>query len=389
MRKFAQFAINRPASIIILMAAIIIIGLMNLSRLPTDLMPEMDLPYAAVITSYTGAGPEEVEDQVTKSIENAVGTVANIDTIMSTSSANSSMVLIAFNYGTNMDAAMANMRDKISMVESYLPDGADKPQVLKMDLNSMPVISLSITGKDLSLAQLQTIAEDKIEPRLSRISGVASVTITGGREREVKVAVDPIKAENYGLTLSQVASFLSAENYNMSTGSITYGERKYFARSLQEFESLDDIGNVALTTATGNKIPLKDIADISEDYKETEQITRTNGLATVGIHCQKETDANTVETCTDVKEEMEKIKSELKGNVDVQIVMDQSDYINKSIDSTAKTLVEGAILAVLIILLFLRNIRSTLIIGISIPLSIIATFIVMFYTGSTLNTITL
>jgi HAE1 family hydrophobic/amphiphilic exporter-1 len=271
-----------------------------------------------------------------------------------------------------MDAAMANMRDKISMVESYLPDGAGKPQVLKMDLNSMPVISLSITGKDLSLAQLQTIAEDKIEPRLSQISGVASVTITGGREREVKVAVDPIKAENYGLTLSQVASFLSAENYNMSTGSITYGERKYFARSLQEFESLDDIGNVALTTATGNKIPLKDIAEISEDYKETEQITRTNGLATVGIHCQKETDANTVETCTAVKEEMEKIKSELKGKVDVQIVMDQSDYINKSINSTAKTLVEGAILAVLIILLFLRNIRSTLIIGISIPLSIIA-----------------
>lgn len=389
MRKFAQFAINRPASIIVLMAAIIIIGLMNLSRLPTDLMPEMDLPYAAVITSYTGAGPEEVEDKVTKPLENVVGTVSDIDTILSTSSANSSMVLIAFNYGTNMDAAMANMRDKISMVEAYLPDDADKPQVLKMDLNSMPVISLSITGKDLSLAQLQTIAEDKIEPRLSRISGVASVSITGGREREVKVAVDPVKAENYGLTLSQVAAVLSAENYNMSTGSITYGERKYFARSLQEFESLDDVGNVALTTATGNKIQLKDIAEISEDYKDAEQITRTNGLATVGIHCQKETDANTVETCTAIKEEMKKIESELGGKVDFQVVMDQSDYINKSIDSTAKTLVEGAILAVLIILLFLRNIRSTLIIATAIPLSIIATFILMYYTGSTLNTITL
>ena len=164
MRKIAQFAINRPATILILIAAIVIIGLMNLSKLPTDLMPKMDLPYAAVITSYTGAGPEEVEDQVTKPIENVVGTVANIDQIISTSSANSSMVLVAFNYGTNMDSAMANIRDKVSMAEAALPDGAEKPQIMKMDLNSMPVISLSINGEDLSLAQLQTIAEDKIEP---------------------------------------------------------------------------------------------------------------------------------------------------------------------------------------------------------------------------------
>ena len=137
----------------------------------------------------------------------------------------------------------------------------------------------------------------------------------------------------------------------MSTGSITYGERKYYARSLQEFESLDDIGNVALTTATGNKVPLKNVADISEDYKDLDQITRTNGSPAVGIHVQKETDANTVEACTAVKEEMDKIKTELGGKVDVKIVMDQSDFINKSINSTAKTLVEGSILAVLIILL--------------------------------------
>lgn len=389
MRKIAQFAINRPATIIILIAAIVIIGLMNLSQLPTDLMPKMDLPYAAVITSYTGAGPEEVEDQVTKPIENVVGTVANIDEIMSTSSANSSMVLVAFKYGTNMDSAMANIRDKVSMAEAALPDGVEKPQVMKMDLNSMPVISLSINSPDLSLAQLQTIAKDKIEPRLSKIPGVASVNITGGREREVKVAVDPVKAENYGLSLSQIASFLSAENYNMSTGSITYGERKYYARSLQEFESLDDIGNVALTTATGNKVPLKDVADITEDYKDLDQITRTNGTPAVSISVQKETDANTVETCSSIKAEMEKMKTELGGKVDVKIVMDQSDFINKSIKSTGKTLIEGSILAVLIILLFLRNVRSTIIIGIAIPLSIVATFILMYYTGMTLNTFTL
>ncbi len=388
-RKIAHFAVNRPATVIILIAALILIGVMSVAQIPVALMPQMDLPYAAVITSYSGAGPEEIEDQVSKPIENMVATVSDIDILISQSGSDSSMVLIGFNYGTNMDTAMANLRDKISMAESYLPDDAAKPQIMKMDLNMMPVIAVAIGSDELSLAQLQSIAEDDIEPRLSRISEIASVSILGGREREVKVAVNPVKAQNYGLSLNQVTSALAAENYNMSSGDISFGERKYFVRSLQEFESVDDVGDVALTTAGGSKIRLKEIAEISEGYKETEQISRVNGRAAVSILCQKGTDGNTVSACEDVKKEMEQIKGELGGKVDVDYLMDQSDYINKSIGSTASTLVEGAILAILIIFLFMRNLRSTVIVGIAIPLSLVATFIVLFYHGSTLNIITL
>ncbi len=388
-RKIAQFAVNRPATVIILIAALILIGGMSVAQMPVDLMPDMELPYAAVITSYSGAGPEEIEEQLSKPIEDMLATVSNVDTLISQSRAGSSIVLIGFKYGTNMDSAMADIRDKISMAEAYLPEDASKPQVMKMDLNMMPVIAVAIGSDELSLAQLQSMAEDSIEPRLSRVSEIAAVTILGGREREVKVAVDPVKAQNYGLSLNQVTGALAAENYNMSSGDIHYGERKYFVRSLQEFENLGDVGEVALTTATGGKIQLKEIAEISEGYKETEQISRVNGRPAVSILCQKGSDANTVSACGNVKIEMEKINSEIGGKVDVEYLMDQSDYINKSIGSTASTLVEGAILAVLIIFVFMRSLRSTAIVGMAIPLSLMATFIVLFYNGSTLNIITL
>jgi HAE1 family hydrophobic/amphiphilic exporter-1 len=388
-RKIAQFSINRPATIIILIAALAVFGVMSVLQMRTDLLPEMDLPYAAVITSYSGAGPEEIEEQVSKPIESMVATVSDIDTLISQSSSDMSMVIIGFNYGTNMDSAMADIRDKVSLAESYLPEDASKPMVMKIDPNIMPVITVAIGSDQLSLAQLQSIAEDDIEPRLSRISGVASVTVLGGLEREVRVEVDPVKADNHGLGLTQIGSFLAAENYNMSSGDVSYGKREYLVRSLQEFEDVDAIGEVALTTPRGNKIPLREVAEIREDYKEAGQLTRVNGKAAVSLTVQKATDGNTVEACTKVKEEMKKIQGELGDKISVETVMDQSDFINKSINSTARTLAEGAVLAVLIIFLFMRNLRSTTIVGIAIPLSLAATFIVLFYNGSTLNILTL
>ena len=389
MRRIAQFALNRPAAIIVLIAAIVIIGIMSVIQMPTDLMPEMDLPYAAVITSYQGAGPEEIEELVSKPVENVLATIGNVDTIISQSQANSSVVLIGFNFGTNMDSAMADIRDKISLAEAYLPEDASKPQIMKMDPSMMPIIAVTLGSNELSLAQLQSIAEDDIEPRLSRIEDVASVNILGGREREVKVAVDPVKAQNYGLSLNQVTGMLSAENYSMSSGNISFGEREYFVRSLQEFESVNDVGEVVLTTAYGTRIQLKEIAEITEEFKEVQQINRVNGRAAVGILCQKGTDGNTVAACTDVKAEMAEIQKEIGDKVDVEFLMDQSEYINKSISSTGRTLLEGAILAVLIIFLFMRNLRSTVIVGIAIPLSLVATFIMLYYNGNTLNIITL
>lgn len=383
-----KFAVKRPVTIIILTSVLLILGFFTFSKLPLDLYPEMDLPVAAVITSYTGAGPEEVEAQLTKPLESAVTTLSNINELQSISSDGQSILIITFNWGTNMDFAAADIREKIGYVESYLPSSASEPMIIKMDPTMMPILQMGISGGD-SQAALQEIAETYIEPRLSRIPEVASVIITGGLEREVSVEVDPVKLENYGLSLAQVNSVLQTENFNMSGGKMELGGREYFVRNLQEFETVKDIEDVAILTATGNTVYLKDIADIVDGYKDQEQITRVDGENAVGIHIMKQSDANTVKACQAVRDEMEKIKSELGIDLNVKIVMDQSSYIVQSIDNAKKMMVEGALLAVLILFLFLRNGRSTLIIFTAIPLSIISCFILMYFTGNTVNLLTI
>ena len=387
--KIVNFAVKRPVTMIILIAVVIILGFFTLSRMAVDLFPEMKLPVAAVITSYNGAGPEEIESQVSKPIEDTVATLSNVKKVTSTSSSGSSTVIIQYNWGTDMDNATTEIREKIGLIDAYLPDGADKPLVVKMDPTMMPVMQMGITSKNMSMGQIQALAEDVIQPRLERISEVASVTIAGGQEREVQVEVDPVKLENYGLTLSQVNQVLQAENFNMSSGKVVEGSRQYFVRNLQQFESVDDIKNVAITTTTGNTVYLRDIAVIKDGYKENTQMTRVDGGAAVGIACMKQTDANTVKACEAVKEEIAQLEKEYNMDLTVKVIMDQSSYINDSLNTTKKQIVEGALLAVVVLLFFLRNIRSTFIIFTSIPLSIVAAFVLMYFNHNTLNLITL
>ena len=388
--KIVDIAVKRPVTMIITVAVIIILGFFTLSRMVVDLYPEMKLPVAAVITSYAGAGPEEVESSVSKVIEGAINTVGNVKTIESRSSAGSSMTLVSFGWGTDMDNAIIEMREKIAIVERALPDGVDKPMVLKMDPNMMPIMQIGITGGDkMTLGQLQSIAEDKIQPRLERIPEVASVVITGGLQREVQVDVDPIKLQNYGLSLSQVNQVLQAENFNSSSGKVNLDQRSYFVRNLQQFESIDDIKEVAILTTTGNTVFLRDIATITDGYKDDTQITRVDQGAAVGIHLLKQSGANTAAACDAIKAELSKVEKELDVDLNVKIVFDQSTFINQSLQSTERTIWEGALLAMVVLFLFLRKVRSTFIVFTAIPLSIIATFILMYFNGSSLNLITL
>lgn len=383
-----KFAVKRPVTIVIITAVLLILGFFTFNKLPVDLLPEMKFPVAAVITSYPGAGPEEVESQLTIPLESAVTTLSNINQLQSISSDGQSILIVTFNWGTNMDFATAEIRDKIGYVEPYLPSSVTKPMIMKMDPSMMPIIQMGISGGD-DLSSLQEIAEDYIEPRLSRIPEVASVIITGGLEREVTVEVDPVKLENYNLTLAQVNQVLQAENFNMSGGMMELGGREYYVRNLQQFETVKDIENVAILTATGNIVYLRDVATVVDGYKDQSQITKVDGEYAVGIHIMKQTDANTVDASKAVREEMEKIQQELGKDLNVKIVMDQADYIVQSIDNTKKMILEGAMLAVLILFLFLRNARSTLIIFTAIPLSIITCFILMYFTGNTVNLLTM
>lgn len=388
--KIVDFAVKRPVTMTIVVAVVIILGFFTLSRMVLDLFPEMKFPMALVYTTYSGAGPEEVESRVTELLEGAVNTVGGIESVQSYSSAGTSMVLASFDWGTDMDNAIINMREKIGLVEMALPSEAEKPMVLKMDINMMPIMQIGITGGDqVSLAQLQSIAEDKIKPRLERIPEIASVTITGGLQREVQVNVDPVKLQNYGLTLSQVNQVLQMENFNSSSGTVDEGQRQYFVRSLQQFETIDDIKDVAILTATGNIVYLRDIAEIVDGYQEDTQLTRVNQGSAVGIHLMKQSDANTVKACDAVREELAQIQEELDIQLDIDVVTDQSAFIKQSLESTQRTMWEGALLAIVVLFLFLRNFGSTFIVFTAIPLSIIATFILMYFNGNTLNLITL
>ncbi|MGI5921545.1 MAG: efflux RND transporter permease subunit [Syntrophomonadaceae bacterium] len=385
--KLVNLAVKRPVTIVIVVSVLIILGFFTLSKMAVDLFPEMKLPVAAVMTSYPGAGPEEVE-QVSKVLESSVATVANVKEIQSQSLSGSSVLIVYFNWGTDMDQATIDIREKIGLVENFLPDEVEKPMVIKMDPTMAPILQMGISGAD-NPAELQSIAEDIIKPRLSRIPEIASVTITGGKIREIKVEVDPVKLDNYGLTMSQVNQVLQAENFNMTGGKVEEGGREYYVRNLQEFESVEDIKQVAIVSAQGNTVYLSDIASVIDGYKEDTQLTKVDGEYAVGIHCMKGSDANTVLACEAVKQEMQDIQKELGIKLNVKMVYDASDYINKSLQTTERMIVEGALLAVLILFLFLRNGRSTLIVFTSIPLSIITTFIVMYFTDYTLNLITM
>lgn len=387
--KIVNFAVKRPVTMIILVSVIIILGIFTLSRMAVDLYPEMKLPVAVVMTTYNGAGPEEVESQVTKPIEDVVATLSNVKEVSSTSSSSSSMIIIQYNWGTDMDTATTDIRERIGLIDSYLPDGVDKPLVIKMDPTMMPIMQMGITSKNMNMGQVQTLVEDVIQPRLERIPEVASVYTTGGQEREVRVEVDPVKLENYGLSLAQVNQVLQTENFNMSSGKVVEGDRQYFVRNLQQFESVDDIKDVAITTGTGNTVYLRDIANITDSYKEDTQMTRVDGQPAVGIACMKQSDANTVKACEAIKKQIAELEKEFNVDITMKITMDQSTFINESLNTTKKEIVEGAILAVLVLLLFLRNMRSTLIIFTSIPLSIVAAFLLMYFSNCTLNLITL
>jgi len=387
--KIIDFSVKRPVTMIILVSVVVIMGFFTLSKMAVDLIPDMKFPIAAVMTEYAGAGPEEVESQITKPLEGTLNTLGNIKELHSISKSGSSLILIYYNWGTDMDSSVNEIREKIGLIDKYLPSGSGKPVVLRMDPTLMPVIQIGIKSDTMSLGQLQEVAEDVIEPRLSRITEVASVVTTGGSQREVKVEVDPVKLANYNLTLGQVSQVLRAENFNMSAGQVKDGGRQYFLRSLQQFESVEDIKDVAIITPTGNTVFIKDIATVIDGYKDESQMTRVDGEPAVGIHCLKQSDANTVKTCNAVREELQKIEKELDMDLDIKVVMDQSTYINQSLNSTKRMMIEGGLLAMLVLFLFLRNFRSTLIIFTAIPLSIIATFILMYFNHDTINLITL
>ena len=300
---------------------------------------------------------------------------------------NTSVVLIEFNFGTDMNFASLDMREKIALVEDYLPDTTTKPMVMKLNMNALPTMQLYVSA-DLPLEELNTIVEDNVVNYFERAAGVASVSMTGGLEEEISIVFNQESLTNYGLNLQTIAQILAAENINLPSGNVSRGDAKMIVRTMGKFRSADELGNIPLMTSDYSKVRLADVATITQGAGKKTSITRIDGQTAVGVMITKQSDANTVKVSKELNKALEKVRAKYP-QLNFVIGYDQADYINASLYSVARSAIIGAALAVLVVFVFLRNVRSTLVIGISIPLCILLTFAVMNFRDITLNLVTL
>lgn len=366
---------------------IIILGSISLTELPIDLFPEIEVPVAVVATNYSGTGPQEMENLVTKPLEGAIATVGNIENISSISSEGSSIVIAQFAFGIDMDLATLEMREKVDLVKGFLPDQSGEPLVIKIDPNALPVYQLALSTKG-DLAGLQSLTEDTISQRFERIDGVASVDILGGFAREIEIAVNPNELANLDLNINQLSQIISSSNLNLPGGSVKNGEQEYSVRITGEFNDVEEIRDMAIPLNSGEVLKLSDIAKVNLVRKEISSISRTNGENSINLSMQKQSGKNTVQVSNLINKEVEKLIKDYP-DIEVDIVQDSADFITKSINTVVKNTLFGSIFAVLILYIFLKNIRTTLIIGVSIPISLISSFILLYFNGITLNILTL
>ncbi len=384
-----NFSVNRPVTILMLFIGLILIGLISYQNLGLDLLPDLSFPMSAIIVSYSGVAPQEIENMVTIPLEEAVGTIQGVKKISSYSREGSSLVLMEFNWGTDMDVSALNIREKIDQIKGFLPEDAGDPMVIKFDPSLMPILVLGIDSEERDLQKLQEYAEDIIKPRLERMEEVASVTINGGLDREILVSIDSDKLRSNQLSFSQVTAALAGENVNLPAGTLKEGTINFLIRTLGRFESIQDIEEILISNIRGKKIYLGDIAKVEDTFKEINSITYVNGKPGIMVSLQKESGKNTVTVAKRVFKELETIQKLLPDDISIIPVFDSSDFIKKTISQVGWVALYGAIIAVFVLFFFLGNFSSTLIISFAIPISLIFTFTLLYFSNLTLNMMTL
>jgi len=384
-----NFSVNRPVTILMLFIGLILIGLISYQNLGLDLLPDLSFPMSAIIVSYSGVAPQEIENMVTIPLEEAVGTIQGVKKISSYSREGSSLVLMEFNWGTDMDVSALNIREKIDQIKGFLPEDAGDPMVIKFDPSLMPILVLGIDSEERDLQKLQEYAEDIIKPRLERMEEVASVSINGGLDREILVSIDSDKLRSNQLSFSQVTAALAGENVNLPAGTLREGTINFLIRTLGRFESTQDIEEILISNIRGKKIYLGDIAKVEDTFKERNSITYVNGKPGIMVSLQKESGKNTVTVAKRVFKELEIIQKLLPADISIIPVFDSSDFIKKTISQVGWVALYGAIIAIFVLFFFLGNLGSTLIISFAIPISLIFTFTLLYFSNLTLNMMTL
>ncbi len=392
--KLIEVATQRRVTILMFTIAILLFGLVSLSRLRVNLLPELSYPTLTIRTELTGAAPFEVENLISKPVEEAVGVVKNVRQVRSVSRTGQSDVMLEFLWGTDMDMASVDVREKLDILE--LPLEASRSVILRFDPGNEPIMRLGLIGSEVAgsdveqqLKRLRRYAEERLKTRLEAVEGVAAVKVSGGLEDEIQILADQQKLAQLNLSVQDVAARIRAENVNLAGGRLEQGLQRFLVRTLNEFASVEEIANTIISTGEGRPVFLRDIARVERGYKEREAITRVDGRESIELALYKEGDANTVQVAARVKRMLEQVREELPDGQELRGIYDQSTFISQAINQVRNAALIGGLLAVLVLYLFLRDIRPTLIIGIAIPVSVIGTFLMMYGSEITLNIMSL
>ena len=381
-------AVNNPVTTALIFVAFMVLGIFSLGKTSIAQYPDFDANIIMVMSSYPGANAEDIEQNLTKLLENSLNGVENLKSLNSTSKENICMLTLEFEYGTDIEDATNNVRDKLDMVNSQLPDGATLPMIFKFSADDMPIMHLSATAEE-SLPGLDKILDDKLATPLARVNGVGSVTVAGAPTREIQVYCDPAKLQAYGLNVSTISQILAAENRNIPSGNIDIGSETYTLRVQKEFGDPSELLDIVLGGRNGKTVYLRDVATVRDGTEEREQESYTDGIRSAHIAIQKQTGSNTVDVIRRIKKELKRIEKDLPADVQITFINDSSRSIINTINSLRDTIIITFIVVMLVVFLFLGNWKSTIVIVLSIPIALLASLVYLYATGNTLNIISM
>ncbi len=385
-----RVAIKNPVFCTMVMFALMVMGAVSYFRLPIDAMPEVNLPFAFTVVAYPGASPQAVENDLTKPIENALNTISGVKKITSRSRENSSLVIVEFAMGTDIKVAMQEMRDKLAQIRSGFPKEAKEPFVSQANRDDdRAIVSLGVTSKIRTLPDLSYIVEEVIRRRMENVTGVATVNINGSSTREIQIEPDTAKLRARRIGIDQVLAALRTDNIDAPVGNITIGQNDKSVRVDARFKTVADFSNLVVARRDGLQVRLGDIATIVDGSKEQTSFARIDGVRAISLDMLKVRGSNTVEVGQGVKASIERLKLELPKDIELSILSDQSKYVKASVDGVKRTIIEGGLLTIFIVFLFLSSWRSTIITGLTLPISVVATFTALYAFGFTLNNLTL
>ena len=386
--KIYESAVRKPISTVLIFVGVLVFGLFSLSNLAVDQYPEIEIPQISVITMYPGANASEIETNITRVLEDNLNTVNNLKKLTSKSQDNVSMITVEFEYGSDLNEGANEIRDVVSRVQSMLPDDVDYPTIFKFSTSMMPVMMLAITAEE-SYPALNKILDDKLVNVLNRVDGVGAVSVMGAPEREVQVNVDPQKLEAYNLTVEQLGQIIAAENVNIPRGTIDIGNYSFNVKADGEFALSDELRKVVVSNVGARTIMLSDVAEIRDTLEKSTMDERVNGRRGVRVMFQKQSGANTVNIVREIQKRLPAIQKSLPRDVEMQLIFEGSQEITDAIGSLSETIMYAFIFVVLVVMVFLGRWRATFIICMTIPVSLICSFIYLYATGSTLNIISL